>query len=218
MKRIGPIILGSISLAGCGHLGAMFGPQTVGSGHVKSETRNASGFHRIQVGGATHAEVKVGPKESLQISADDNILPLVRTRVEGGTLIIDVQGPTSTRNGIHATITLPSLDGVEVSGASEMNVAGLHASQFEATLSGASQVKSDGSAQKVQLSLSGASRLDFSHVSSQVAQIDASGASQAKIDASQEISGDLSGASNLRYSGNPKVDVSSSGASSVSKA
>jgi len=217
MKRVALLALSAVSLTGCGKLHMLFGggPSYTGSGVLKTETRNVGSFHAIEIGGATEAEVKIGPKLSLQITSDDNLLPHIRTKVENGKLIIDHEGSFTSQNQIKAVITVPSLDSLDVFGAGKMNVTGVQGSKLAIDISGASEITVAGNINAVELDASGASQAKLSALRAKSIKVDASGASQVDVAAEGEISGDVSGASHLRYTGHPKISVSSSGASEV---
>ena len=126
--------------------------------------------------------------------------------------------------------------GIQVSGASEMDISGVSSGDVTLKISGASQVSGsfamtdadfelsgassvslEGTASDIILDLSGASTADLSDFRVDNAQVDLSGASNVTVNASGRLSGDLSGASRLEYVGNPTLgDISASGGSSVS--
>src|SRR3712207_4936830 len=61
-------------------------PIVEGSGRTSRAVRAAAAFTAIEVEGPTALEVTVGPRESLEIVADDNLLEMITTDVEGGSL------------------------------------------------------------------------------------------------------------------------------------
>ena len=83
-------------------------------------------------------------------------------------------------------------------------------------VSGASSVTLEGSAEDMSLDASEASTINLSDLTLINAWINLSGASQATVNASGQLSGDLSGASLLEYLGNPTIgNFTSSGASTI---
>ena len=64
---------------------------TVGSGTAKTETRNASGFTSVTFSGIGTLNIKQTGVESLTVSADDNVLPLLTSTVSNGTLTLGVE-------------------------------------------------------------------------------------------------------------------------------
>lgn len=204
-----------LSLLATATLAAPQGAHVKGNGVLKQENRRVGNFSKIEVGGAVEVEVKVGSSPSLKIEAESNILPLYKTTVQGDTLKVYHEGNISSSKTVRIWLTVPSLKGVNVSGASEMTIANLRGSQFGAQLSGASQLTAVGAVDALRLSASGASQLNLLKLTAKSATVDASGASQIDLSVSGKLSGDASGASEIAYRGKPTTSVSTSGASSI---
>lgn len=202
-------------LLAAGAFPALQSTSVKGNGILKKENRKVGNFSKIQVGGAVEVDVKLGSSPSLKIEAESNLLPLYKTTIKGDTLVVHQEGSISSSKTVRLWITVPSLNGVKVSGASEMTIANLKASQFDAQISGASNLTANGTASSLILSASGASQLNFLKVSVKSAKVDASGASQINLNVANKISGGASGASEIAYRGRPTVSVSTSGASNV---
>ena len=58
---------------------------TAGSGRAATEARAVAPFEAIAVQGDIELEVRQSDAASLAVTADDNLLPLLETVVEGGT-------------------------------------------------------------------------------------------------------------------------------------
>ena len=224
MKKIGLIVFVfalSIGLAfstSCsfGSFSNMSGVQ--GSGTSKSETRNVSGFTKIDTGGAINVEVAVQKDFSVVVEADDNLLTNIKTEVSGDTLKIYSEDRISSKTRINVVISMPALEGLDVSGASSGNVANVNADSLELKASGASKIKIDGTAKQLNADASGASTIEAENLKVADADVEASGASKATVAATNDLKVDASGASKISYVGEPKsVKQNSSGASSVTK-
>lgn len=215
------VLMAGIAASGChGILAGVLhggGPTTVGNGKLKQETRTIGNFSKIDIGGAVDVVIAVGPKPSLKIEAESNLLPLYNTRVEGDTFVMDHKGSISSNKSTRLWLTVPSLDGINLSGASTLHVTGLKSDSASIEVSGASDVVAEGSVKNLDIEASGASKFDASKLSVSTAKVGASGASNLKFGSLEKISGEASGASDVSYQGNPKVDVETSGASSIQK-
>src|SRR4051812_13065288 len=75
-------------------------PTVEGSGKLATEDRKVEAFQRVRASNAVEVVVAVTGNESATVEADDNLLPLVQTKVEHGTLEIGVTGSLTTRNPI----------------------------------------------------------------------------------------------------------------------
>lgn len=187
-----------------------------GSGVMKTEKRDLSGFRKIDAGGALNVEISIQKEFSVEVEADDNLLENIKTVVDGDTLKIYSKGRISTRNPMNVRITMPELSGLDISGASKANVVNVAADSLAVEASGASKVTINGSSKILNLDVSGASRVDAENLKVENADVDASGASSAAVVVSGQLKADSSGASRIVYSGNPtNVVKSTSGASSV---
>ena len=110
-----------VSIAGCGISVNWDGPAVAGSGNIISDYRTVAEFNRIEVGGDFDVEVKVGEAQSIRGTGDDNLLPLVETKVRGHELEIDYDGSYRSRDDIKIAITVPRLSAIHSSGSSDVS-------------------------------------------------------------------------------------------------
>lgn len=191
----------------------------VGSGTSATQQRSVAAFDVVNIDNAFEATVTVGSPQSVSVTADDNILPLVETIVRGNQLIVQMKSnfrSNATRPKI--AITTPNLTGVDASGASMVTITGVKSPTFFTRASGATQVTGSGATDALTLTASGASQLKFNNLAAKKVDARASGASQIETQATEGLDAKASGASTIRYSGSPKsMTVDSSGASTVAK-
>ena len=76
------------------------------------------GFTGVDVGGAFKVEIVAGKEYSVEVEADDNLVPLVRTQVEDGMLKIETEKRISSKSELKIRITAPDIDSLESSGVS----------------------------------------------------------------------------------------------------
>jgi hypothetical protein len=211
----------------------------VGSGNLETEAYAFTDFTEVEISSAFEFEIKQSSSYSINVTADDNVLDYVRVSQEGQTLKIGLGrviwlGPVTLR----ASVTLPQLSGLTVSGASRGTVSDFSSTEdLDITVSGASRVTGDITAGNVEFDISGASTIqlegsannmvaDVSGASSfnlddfivNNADVDFSGASSGTVNLNGRLDADLSGASRLWYIGEPTMGtIDTSGASTISK-
>lgn len=188
-----------------------------GSGVSKTETRSVGSYDSVEVHGALDVEITVGPTASLAITADDNILGNIETEVVGDELMISPEGSLRPRTPIKVVITTPTLEGIEVHGASDAVVTGVTAETFEATVHGASHLNLAGKTDNLELEAHGASVVEAEGLKTKHADVRAAGASKVSLSELEELDARLSGASRCTYAGDPTIDEKLSGASSLAK-
>ncbi|PKL82952.1 MAG: hypothetical protein CVV24_07425 [Ignavibacteriae bacterium HGW-Ignavibacteriae-3] len=212
VKLISFALLFAFIATGCGFWGVR------GNGRIKDESRNVGEFSRIDAGGAFTIRVKVGNNTSLNVSAEENLLGFIRTRVSGNTLEIDTRKNISPRKEVIIEITTPVLDRIEVSGANNVNVDNISTDEFHVELSGAGNIDMSGEVEKLKAELSGAGNINAKNLKAKDVRISVSGAASANVFASRSLDASVSGVGSIDYYGNPqktKTDVS--GVGSISR-
>ena len=207
-----------------------------GNGIIKKETRDVSGFTGVSVGGAFDVYLTKGNTHKVVIEADENLLDIIKTEKEGQTLVIKTNKSMRNAKKLAAYITLPELDHIKASGASDVkgesafssrkmsiDVSGssdvhldLSADAVVCHLSGSSDVVLSGSAEQIGISLSGSSDFKGEEFKAESGKIHASGASSAHVYLSEAIEAKASGSSDIYCKGNPgKTRIQTSGSSDI---
>ncbi|MEI6738506.1 MAG: DUF2807 domain-containing protein, partial [Pseudomonadota bacterium] len=95
-----------------------WGKKVTGSGVYKTETRAATGFNGIKLSASADVVIVQNGTEGITIEAEDNILPLISTEVERGSLVI--KWTEKSLNVSHKKLNIT----VNVKGIEEISVAG----------------------------------------------------------------------------------------------
>ena len=168
---------------------------TTGSGDIVTEDRTVDDFDRIEISSAVTVELVVEPgaETTVSVAYDDNLIDRVKTEVRSATLFISVDGNISVGGGRLVSVTVDSLEAIEVSGAVDL--------------------KGSGEVNTYDLAVSDASDVDLRDLIANQVTIQVDGASEVSIWASQSVTGDVSGASDVTVHGDPSnVNVETSGA------
>ncbi|MFN8358028.1 MAG: head GIN domain-containing protein [Spirosomataceae bacterium] len=201
------------------------------------QTYNFGGFDRLEMGSAFDIRVVQGRDFQVKVKGDKSDVDDLMVTVRGGELQIYYRTSRSRRYPMYVDVVMPTLAGVDFSGASTSTVDGFsNLQEVDILLSGASRSTVNIGSKYLNIDLSGASTLDLSGNSfrtdsqlsgasllnafnhnSEEAYINASGASRARLSVSKLLKGSASGASNIRYRGNPQVSVGTSGGSVVER-
>lgn len=208
----------------------------------RAQERRVGDFTAIQVSGAMDVFVTQGKQTALAVSAStDEARDAIVTEVRGNTLYIrfKYQISNSWKNTqARAYVTVSNLEMLEVSGASDIKIAGvlrsndlllklsgassmkgeLELNNCRIILNGASDCKLSGKAGSMKLQVSGASDFKGYDLRSEIAELSVSGASDVEVNVENEISVQVSGASSVHYKGTPQIrNASIVGASSFTK-
>jgi len=189
-----------------------------GSGNVITETREVSGFNEIVLGGTGRVVVEVTGTESLTIGAEDNIMPLLETRVSNGRLRLDTNRSISPTVEIVYTITAATLDGLVISGSGSVEADAIDGTDFRVDISGSGNVDAEGMLSGLlSVSISGSGEFDGETLSAPEGQVDVSGSGSAVVNVSDTLDVSVSGSGDVGFVGQPSVDSDVSGSGTVSQ-
>jgi len=214
MRRATPIGL-ALLLGGC-DLGAITGGVR-GDGVRKSETRQVAAFDQVAVLGGGTVELLIGPAGPLEITMDQNLLPLIRTEVKDGRLVIEPTEPIRSRQGFAIRVATPDVRRIESTGAARITVTGVSNARLELQLSGAGSVTASGRTDALVANGTGAVRIMADGLEARQVDIDLTGACHGEVHATEALDAAITGAGSVVYRGDPKVTQRLTGAGSVKK-
>ena len=204
MKKILIILLlfiSAIALPACKYTGRGI----AGSGVRKTEKRDLKPFKAIDAKGAYEINVMCQKPASFEIEADDNILPLIKTEVHDGVLIVSSDENYHSSKTVVLRITLPELTEAISRGAGQINISDAAGEKLRLESLGAASVNATGKVKSVEISSTGAGKIDAGNLKAENAKGDVTGAASVEVYASDQLDVKVSGASSVEYSGNPKV-------------
>jgi len=213
------------------------------TGETETRQYDFSEFTRMDISSAFSYEIKQSDTYSVSITANNNLFDDIKVVKEGQTLIVGREIPEvpwaifNTDPGLKAVITMPLLQSLDSSGATDGIVADFNSTEnLDVTASGASTVElvkiaagdvifevsgagkvtGDIEAKNMELEVSGASTVQLKGSAGSIAA-DVSGASHLKLEDLKVENADvvLSGASNGTINLNGRLDADLSGASTL---
>jgi hypothetical protein len=213
-RRIAPILAVAVvaaATAGCGFIAR------TGEGPVLTENRPAGTFSTIEVGSSIRVRLTIGPAQPLIVHAQQNLMPLITTRIEGNVLKVDSTQNFTGNPGVEVVIVTPALQGITVTGAADARVDGLDADRFDVFASGAGHATIVGSARSVSVTGSGGARASLDDLAAGTVSLTLAGGANAVVNASDSVTGNVSGGAHATIRGNAKSSVQASGGASVSR-
>jgi len=192
---------------------------TAGSGQLATQSRQVSGFTSVELTGVGELSIDQTGTESLTVSAEDNLLPLLTSRVEADTLILGKKPNTRivTSKPITYTLTMKDITGLAVSGSGTINAPKLTTAALRIEISGSGVITTAGNADDQSLEISGSGRYLADGLTSKTTTAEISGSGTANVVASNALDVKISGSGTLTYSGNPQVTQTVSGSGRLIK-
>ncbi|MCE0763750.1 DUF2807 domain-containing protein [Pseudonocardia kujensis] len=190
-----------------------------GSGTVRTENRPVAAFDSVEFASAGTLTIEQTGTESLEIRADDGILPALTSEVQGTTLKLGVKDHTIPLDAkqIDYRVTVGRLAGLTVSGAGQVTVNGLDGPELAVTHGGAARVVVSGRVTRQVVDLTGIGEYDAANLTSEEADVTVGGAGSAVVDVSRTLQARVTGVGSIRYEGSPQVTQEVTGIGAVTR-
>lgn len=215
MKTFALALISVVSLSGC----MDFGPRVTDSGKKATKAvavgsgKELGAFTKVSSKGALDVEIRQGPQSDVVIEGDENIVKIVNLKVVGDTLEIDTKGNYTTSTRLVVKITMPKLDGLDLSGSGSATASGVKSDSLDLDVSGSGSVKVNGTVKRLAADVAGSGEIDASAVETEEAVVDISGSGRIKVFATKNLNVDIAGSGEVSYKGSPnlKKDITGSG-------
>ncbi|MDO9112696.1 MAG: head GIN domain-containing protein [Polaromonas sp.] len=129
-----------------------------GSGTAATETRTLPEFQAIALNGGMDLVVRQGPVQSVQVLADDNLLPMLETVVESGSKGATLQvrwkrdsggwfggsNSVQTRTKVLVTVVVPKLTALSTAGAGDIRLETFSTPVLQVSISGSGDTRLQG--------------------------------------------------------------------------
>jgi hypothetical protein len=213
------------------------GSMVDGSGNLIEDVRAVSGYTRIAVSGPIDVQLKRTGNERAVVQADDNIAPLIETRVEGGKLYVAAKKDVSfrTRNKLSVTVEFKQLDALQLDGSGDVLADDIKATIFEGVIHGSGNLKigkleagtvaisiagsgnfsARGRADRVGFVIEGSGDILAEDLQAKSAAIKIAGSGDARVHATESLQAKIAGSGDVRYRGSPQVDKKIAGSGEV---
>ena len=199
----------------------------VGSGHPASARREVSGFDGLSVSVPARVELVQGTVEAVSVTADDNVLPRVRTFVDHGVLRVRFPSGLSVRPRtpiavtVHARsitsivlagsahLTAPRLEAdrlaVELAGTAAITLPGIAARRLSVHTSGHCHAMAAGRVERFELHMAGAGEVNAARLEAARASVRIAGSAQVALWVRERLEVGITGSAAVRYFGDPTL-------------
>ena len=197
------IVVLAVGLLGCGIVGN--NARVKGSGVSKTEQRQTPVFDSLEVKCHGTIQVRAQGQAGLEISGDDNIVPLITAEVRGGTLYIQASKEYDARSGLRIAVSTSDLKRFVFAGAGEASLTDVKNDRLEIVMSGAGSLTASGETQAAEISLTGVGSMDAKGLRAVDARVSSTGAGSVDVYATGQLEARATGVGEINYYGNPKI-------------
>jgi hypothetical protein len=214
--------------------------KVVGEGPIVTQERVYSDFNAVEVNITGNLTYTQGNEYKLILHAQQNILDIIQTRVDGNELIIKFRDGKNVKahEEIDIELVTPNLNRMKLGGAANIKLEGLvEANNLELRLSGSGNIMAEelkitgelygnlsgsgnidvtaGEAASTKFRLSGSGNITADAVVAANSNAEISGSGNIRLQATNQLSAKISGSGSIYYRGTPQVTVQVSGSGSV---
>lgn len=206
-----------------------------GHGRMTTESRDLDHFKGVDLSIPASVIIKKGTEYSFEISAEENLHKIIKTRVKGRTLHISSTEHCLRSSGIDVVITMPELRDLRIGGSGdiyledhfecdllELKINGsgdiegaVTAELVECGINGSGDIDIAGTTEELKVNIKGSGDVDAIKLKSEDVFVRVYGSGDCRVYATSYLEVKISGSGNVRYKGKPDVDMSSNGSGDI---
>ncbi len=188
-----------------------------GSGKIISENRTVNSFDKIYTTGSLDINIVQGNQQSIEISADDNVINNITTKVTGSTLDVQLKSGNYNNINVKVKITIPDVKGLNNIGSGNMTVSDfLNINNLEIGNSGSGNISISGTGNSLITTNSGSGNFNGFNFAVDDCAVNNSGSGNSDVNCNNNLSGSNSGSGNVSYKGNPSsVTITNTGSGNL---
>lgn len=216
-----------------------FGSENVkGSGPVRKESRNLPHFTGVALGLPAQVEVRIGNVEGVTVETDDNLMALVETVVENGSLEIRARRNFSLKprtlkivvqarqidqlevGGAGSIVSEPLRSpklALEVGGSGSIEVKGAECETISASIGGSGNLKVAGNTRRLAVEIGGSGNVQAGQLKAQDAQVSVAGSGDVTVWSRDALKVSIAGSGDVGYYGDPNVTLSVAGSGTAKR-
>lgn len=204
--------------------------QVQGNGNIKRQAREVGHFNGVAFSLPGQVEIRTGNSEGLTIETDDNLLPLIETVVEDGTLKIRNKNKVNIKTRtLKIVVQAREVDRLALAGSGSIDADRVAGSRLKFDVGGSGNIKvrkaegesisvnlggsgdlkvEEGAARSLSASIGGSGTVDMARVRLEKASVTVAGSGDATLWVRDSLSMTVAGSGDVNYYGDPQVSKS----------
>ena len=193
--------------------------QVKGNGVLASEIRKLSNYKTIEISiSYDNILVNCGQESSIYISGDENILPLIKTRISKGILKIEADSTFETNSDAEMIINIKSIKDFTFDGVGKTVIHNLNEDKFNCNINGVGSCELNGKVESFYVSVNGVGSVNARQLIANAVVANLNGVGSVKLYAKNSLNASVNGIGGLTYFGNPtELILNDSGIGGITK-
>ena len=235
------IVIAALLVASFANAQNWYGEKIKGNGKEISEKRTTGDYDIVLISGSMDMNLIAGKEGDLNLVGEENLLPYIKTEVDGSTLkiYVDKKYNLQASNNKKLLITVPFEKISKVSLAGSGDVFGkdtisndkfearltgsgnitleVNATDLETAISGSGDISIKGKATNLDAKIAGSGDIKCGNMISENVSASISGSGDIKVNCSKKLIGRVAGSGDIHYKGKPEsIDKKVSGSGEIS--
>lgn len=206
-----------------------------GSGSYQTEDRKHNEFRSIDISLNAEVAIRQGKDYAVSVSAEENLLEKIRSRVRGKKLVIESKRCLKPVKEIRIEIVVPDLEEIQLSGSGnvlvpdtmhfknlllKVNGSGdmdvkLTAASLTSSINGSGNILLQGSANSHSIKINGSGDVDAREMPCNESTVRVNGSGNVKAYVIQQMDVHVNGSGSVYYRGKPKLSTRINGSGKV---
>jgi hypothetical protein len=210
-----------------------------GSGVAASQRRDVGAFGGVALGGPFAVVLRPAAREAVEVTANDNLMPLIETTVRGSgserTLHIEVakNARIEASTKVVVTVDVVRLDRVAVGGSGSIDGKAIRSKKLDAAIGGSGSIgfveldvdelavaiggsgtfRADGRAKKLAVNVAGSGKSETENLAAADVTVAVAGSGDARVRADNALSASIAGSGDVYHTGaaTPRIAIVGSG-------
>jgi hypothetical protein len=193
----GLLVAAAVTVLGCQEFVEGTRVTEIGSGTPASEDRDVEGFGKLSISASIRAEIRFGSPVGVRVTADDNLLDNLATRVVGDRLEITIDGSVQMESPMLVEVTVPGLTALDAASMSTLLVTGFAGDELHVRSESSATVEVDGTVGSLDVVGTSAGIVRLGELRATTASVELDSAAHAWVRATDSVQGSVSSAAVL---------------------
>jgi hypothetical protein len=186
-------------------------------GVKKTEQRTLASYRSVDIGNFPgKVVVHFNKKNNAVVTADQAIVPAIKTTVENGTLFIGLKESVSTRTALELQLNAEEISSLYINGVADVVMEAVVADRLRLEINGSGTIVASGKVRELEEVLAGSGHFKTGDLVADQCTVRIDGAGDATVHVTGVLNAEVNGAGDIVYSGNPsKVIKNINGAGEI---
>lgn len=173
-------------------------------GVQKTEKRSLAPYRSVEIDNFPGKVVlRFNKENSAVVTADQSVVPAIKTTVEDGTLFVGIKESISTRTALQLHLNAGEISSLRVKGIADVVMEDVVVDRLRLEIDGSGEIVAQGKVRELEAILSGSGDFKLNKLETEQCTVKIDGAGDAAVYVTGTLNAEVNGAGDIVYFGNP---------------